>query len=85
MEFLKLVSELAFPSDTESLSKDYNVWNQYMSVSFERAMEQATETPFPATFFTPFLKVNLLISMPVVLSRKISEKLSYIFTLFYCT
>lgn len=73
MEFLKLVSELAFPSDTESLSKDYNVWNQYMSVSFERAMEQATETPFPCNFLYTFLKVNLLISMPVVLSRKISE------------
>lgn len=74
MEFLKLVSELAFPSDTESLSKDYNVWNQYMSVSFERAMEQATETPFPCNFlYTFFLNVNLLISMPVVLSRKISE------------
>lgn len=67
MEFLKLVSELAFPSDTESLSKDYNVRNQYMSVSFERAMEQATETPFLCNFFfTLFLNVNLLIYMPVI-------------------
>lgn len=56
MEFLKLVSELAFPGDTESLSKDYNVWNQYMSVSFERAMEQATETQFPCNFLYTFFK-----------------------------